>query len=413
MHHGCNLLENYTELTPKYQDTNFIPKQREGRGIVLPADCPARSDGGQVSELASAKPGLSDWRTKYAADIALGQYELAIRTKQLQQLQPPARLPDPIIVQPPISFQPIHTEEENKGRLPNDIRIFPGMAVAAFSGSGAGRAWRCWTLARDIDKPGAGLVMRSELLARFEQLGVSSRQVNRFISDAKRTGLISKVIHRGSSEGYLLAGAVQAARLLHCRHVGSRPVKVSIRGLFAPGWHNLAWCAFLSIFDGPISREKLRELTGIPERTQYKLERENGLVDYRKNYAVSKLPADHTQGIRKIHRGAFAYKGRVAWRLPDKRTVSMLVAVPGSRGRVRKINRELNTSQANLCILAQVPSDEVIRLFHTDHRAIKQTIRRTAKIDGWAGIREVYEKIPDHPRRRPSLWMPEVVCERP
>ena len=179
--------------------------------------------------------------------------------------------------------------------------------------------------------------------------------------------------------------------------------------LFGAGWRANLWAAYLaSLGDGKvtISRAKLRELSGVPERTQARWEGEAGVIA-RANYAVSDRDASELTLEREFGRaGAFAWRDAasgqmvLSWRLPDTRIASGQLRSCAS-GRTRKINRELRG--ASFIKVRGLPRQ--LRIFRASLKAAEQAARRICQPDqprALLPVREFY--WPRFRARRATIW---------
>lgn len=212
--------------------------------------------------------------------------------------------------------------------------------------SRSGGAWKLWTLAHWIDTSGSGVVTRAKLQ---ERLQLDPRKFRRWLSEAEEIGLV-KLENWRSGAVLILTGIERAARILGCESLGPRPMSLPVELLLGAGWRSHIWAAMLASLGREggvmISRAKLRELTGISERSQSRFEREAG-VKIKANYCVTDQASDQLSGKREFGRAhAFPWRDAasgervIGWRLPDTRRAPGHVWRCAS-GRAKKINRVL------------------------------------------------------------------------
>lgn len=241
-----------------------------------------------------------------------------------------------------------------------------------------------------------------------ERLSLDPRKFRRWLREAERTGLLRvKPSRRGPL--LILTGIERAAEILGCESLGPRPMSIPAELLIGSGWRANMWGAFLaSLGDGKvtISRAKLRELSGVPERTQARWEGEAGVIA-RANYAVSDRAAGGLEWERDFIRAhAFAWRdaasgGRViAWRLPDTRIASGLLR-SCANGRTRKINRELRGASFYK-VRGRLRQ---LRIFRASLKAAERAARKICQPDqprALLPVREMY--WPRFRARRATIW---------
>jgi hypothetical protein len=181
------------------------------------------------------------------------------------------------------------------------------------------------------------------------------------------------------------------------------PVEMDPMKLVGRGWKAWVWGAVLTSLgkltpDGDIAltmtREKLRDLTGVPEKNQQRFERKIGVIA-RPNYAVTSLDPTKLDGIRDhLQHHAFVWhdttrnKKAVGWRLPDTRVVPGLDKC--NKGRTKSHNRKL----AGLSYW-DGPNVEPVRLFF---KSCQRAVRSSRKHPN----RDAYWPMRRH--RRATAW---------
>lgn len=278
------------------------------------------------------------------------------------------------------------------------VKTLPVLALHALRARPAG-AWRAWILMRHLDTAGSGVVKQVDALAFAASLGTSKRRWKRWMKEALSEEFISKIVrHRDGREEivYKLRGVTSLARLLGCSTVGSRPVSIPADLVTAENCIAYVWTAFLATLplDRPISRAAMRELTGVPERSQLRYEAECN-IRVTANYAVTTLSDEHLPGVQEFEVGhAFSLRDPdtgervIAWRLPNCYEVLEPDIRTRRRGSTRRINHELKQSSS-----ANVSRGwDLIRSYHNSEAGRKAVLARMRKKD----IRgEVYQR----PRR--------------
>lgn len=271
------------------------------------------------------------------------------------------------------------------------VKFWPLMGISA-ARHNEGGAWRAWTLAKSLDKPGRGAIPLAELQALAKELDIHPKAWRRWLAAARRLTLI-----RDTARGWIvLVSHPMAAVLLGCEYAGPRPASITAGDLAAPGWRAFVWAAYEATQGGrPISRAKQQDITGVPISTQRAYDNKAG-VDRRPNYAVSDRPASEVDGAAEFENKAAPFKfwnvkerrWVLAWRLPDSRTASAAESL--QRGRSRKIAKKLKrltfTRYDGLSILGQASSYgagnvQPLRLFHRTGKQVKATERKLTRAD--------------------------------
>lgn len=271
------------------------------------------------------------------------------------------------------------------------VKIWPLILVAA-KRQGSGGSVRLFSIAKHLDKPGRGAVLVDDLRRFCSEIGVHDRTFRRWLNQAFVMEIFRLVMQRDGRRKVRMVSWTRCAVAVGRGHVGPRPAELPVKSLVSKGWFAHVWAATLAAFSPIMSRDKLRELTAVPNRTQRALEVEAG-VGNRSNYAQSVIPNDRLSGVREFEDEGIpfhAFPGRdgLLWRLPNSRSTAG-VAERAARGRTRKINKQLN----HLSRMGQV-QDEVVRIFHETEDDVRATIHRLAREDipFWR-VKEVFKKI--------------------
>ena len=284
---------------------------------------------------------------------------------------------------------------------PETLTYSPVLAMRAIA-AGHGRAWFVWALARELDRAGSGVIPRERLQAFVASLGLPGSSFRRWLSDARRLGLLGFLSFR-SGPMLTITGERRAAEIVGVgdNGVGKKRATVELAKLAGDDWRAWAWAGFIAILNGrPMSRAKMRELTGVPERTQQEYEKQAG-IEATINYAHDDRDPHLLTGIQEHERPhAFKWHDKrrkqtvVVWRTPDTRRAPKGVICAGE-GRSRKVNQAL---RAGLLILEQAHVENPFRLFHDRYQGAEKTLRRFGRADipPWdeRAIREVYHKQP-------------------
>ncbi len=245
-----------------------------------------------------------------------------------------------------------------------------------------GGAWRVWTVLRHLDQEtGSGIVCEHCCEAWAIKHNIPPRRWRRWMQaaiDAKwirsysrnRSG-IKTVVY-----GYCRPAVV--ANTVGCQYIETQMVNMDLDLFAALDPAKYIWAAYLSTLPKtPISRLKMRELTGVAENTQYKYERELGIRSIR-NFAVTDLKPAHIKMIREFAGTHYfvlidphTRQQYVARRLPDTRIVSLRGIDPVYRKYLaRRINREL---KGNGMV-------KRVKLFHGDHKTLERAQRKLGRL---------------------------------
>lgn len=291
---------------------------------------------------------------------------------------------------------------------PTHVNLWPILAFRAYQ-HGYSHGFRLWTLARAMDTDGSGKVRSVDLREAAGDMGLSTRDYNRYLRGAKKGGMLTS-IQSHSKTYYLVAGVVKVANRMECYYIGARRASLPLKDLFKRDWLSLVWAGWIATLKGkPMSRDKMHALTGVSQRIQRVYEQEREIIatphyahdetkDPKKIAMLQAFPID--QGGRP---SAFVYqekasgKNIVVWRLPDSRLSSLAET---GKGRTRKINKTIQHFQVRRSsfLLQRVnvtPSSEVpvypVRLFHPLAKKVDGAIRKLFKqYPNPKEIREVY-----------------------
>lgn len=280
-------------------------------------------------------------------------------------------------------------------RFPDQVNFYPVMAIAAARRSSRiGGGYRLYVLAKALDQQGLGNVKRDELREYALSLGVSPRQWQRWITEARTFGLV-KDWQRKTGEWMLaLPNAGAAAFSMNCESIGNRKVSMRADLLIGSGWKARIWAAYEATHNGkPISRERMQKIVNVPVSTQRYRDTQAGVMR-QPNFAKLKAKADALPMLREFgqHKALFVREdGHIGSRKPDARFTD--IALRGGKGRTRKANKTLHRLQRDrgLSLVRQAFGDNVtpetesvyIRQFNFTPNQRQATERRIAKMDGY------------------------------
>jgi len=290
--------------------------------------------------------------------------------------------------------------------LPAFVNLWPVLTFRAYQ-KGYSHGFRLWTLARLLDGNGSGQVTSKVLRDAAGEVGLSTRDYNRYLRSAKKGGLLTSIQIKSKTH-YLILGVEKTALAMDCYYIGARRARLPLKDLFKRDWLSLVWAGWIATLRGkPMSRDKMTALTGVAQRTQRLYEQEQGILatihyahdetkDPHKIAMLKSFPID--QGGRP---SAFVYREKqtgkeiVTWRLPDSRQTLQLEA---GKGRTRKINLIIRHTQVrhHSSLLQRVnvtPSSDVpvypVRLFHPQVEKVDGAIKRLYQ--HYANPKEVQE----------------------
>lgn len=296
--------------------------------------------------------------------------------------QPPDR--PAVNIPRPLSQPDPDPEPPPASSADNSVKIWPVVGLAAIQAY-TGGAWRAWSLARHLDKSGAGKVARAELLAFLVGLGVNERTRRRWIEQALELELFRE--YRGTY--YLVSLENACTRLGNMGTVG-KPALVSAEALASKGWRSRVWSAYLATLgERPISQARKAEITGIDPRTQrnYQASVPGFAIS---NYADrGRANSGLLGGLRDVcGMTVFVSKrGRLIQRLPDGRHVPRSVSRPCPKGRSRKAQKAVNVS-----FFVEREPCGAFRLFHDNHKGIAGALHKISRSDNRPEMQELFER---------------------
>lgn len=281
-------------------------------------------------------------------------------------------------------------------RFPEYVSFYPVMAIqAARRNSRVGGGYRLYVLAKALDKEGRGTVSRDELRAFALSLGVSPRQWQRWMTEARNFDLFTDVQRKSGEWELILPSAGNAAYSMGCESVGSRKATMQACDLIGTGWKARVWAAYEVIFNGrPMSRERMQKAINVPVSTQRYRDAQAG-VTRQENYAKLTAKADALPMLKEYgqHKGLYVRRdGFIGSRKPDSRFSD--IAFRAGKGRARKANATLHRNQRvdglslmrqALCldVSPEMPTKQsvYVRLFNSTPEQRRATERRIAKAD--------------------------------
>jgi len=214
------------------------------------------------------------------------------------------------------------------------VKFYPELVLAAMRSKKPVGGVRLFCIAKHRDN-GNGHLPIDEFKAYTKRyLGMPKARYNRWLREASQLGIIKRVggVYALSSWGN--AAAIMGIEKLHV------PVEMGVTKLAGEGSAAWVWAAYLKRHEyKPIARATLKELTGVPERTQIRYEAEAG-VENIANYADFGFPDENPdEAITEETDGWFWYYGRTKKRLSNSRIVNGVERC--KRGRTDQHNRTI------------------------------------------------------------------------
>lgn len=246
------------------------------------------------------------------------------------------------------------TYREESGPAEEAVKIYPAIVLGMMEAN-LEAVGRVWLLLQHLDSQGRGWLevdeVRQKLTRKQSPLKVCCwRRLRQLFDEGEG------VFWTRDDKGRIwLRGAAKVAAALSVERLTGRPVDLPLSVLLG-GIQGVRAHFYASFHSGrrennPISRETLRELTGVPERTQYAYEQTAG-VSSQQNIAVGEQYTTENAQERAWQHGRASFRfvdvkgkqgGRpnreyVAWHLPNSYEGPHRQR---SKGRQKKINREL------------------------------------------------------------------------
>lgn len=284
------------------------------------------------------------------------------------------------------------TDQSFHWLLYDSIDVYHNIIFAAKRSNKSGPV-RLWQFARHLDPDGSGWIFRNDLRAFCVFGGMPEGTFRRLLAAAKQFGFMEQIKRWDGSTILRLAGAERVAAKVGTKHVGNRRASIPVELLFKQDWIAYVWAGFIATLNGkPISRSRMREITGVAERTQQDYESKAGIIQ-KANYAhdetrgAGDLPIEREYGRKR----SFLWFDRklnkkiLAHRMPDSRSVSKRLGITcGGRARTTRINKALGANSpfiGNYCddfiiwrVAAHVPN--FIRIYHESQKHAQSMARK-------------------------------------
>lgn len=311
----------------------------------------------------------------------------------------------------------VEAKEQQRAIEQKPIQHFPLLSIQAAKRKGARGGYRLWLLARALDTTGRGMIARGDLKAYALQLGLSPRQYDRWIQEARNNDLLTDVQQAQSKGGawmFIIASLARAAHALHCENVGTRKATIPAADVIGAGYRARLFMSYQQTFlQKPVTQERIQKIANIPASTQRYRNNQSGVKRVR-SYAKSNITNDHYQGMKEYstHKGLFARRdGFLSWRLPNTYIIDFEGYTTGARGRARKANKQLKGlfQLEGLSIMQQALTSENepneqpkgYRLFNATEQQFKTTRRKLHDLKPSGG--DVYA-FPKRARSGALMW---------
>lgn len=229
---------------------------------------------------------------------------------------------------------PLPTPSESP--FPEQIAIWPQVVMTA-SQQNMGGAIRVWTLAKGLDESGSGVIARDSILSYMEYLNISRASQYRWLNKAIRIGVFQPV---RNGEQFLLAGINNVGLIFGANDIGNRCL-IKPKNLAIPHWKGGVWDLILTQFKGrPVSRATLKQVTGVPIRTQIELEKK-GATKVQHNWCMTSTDVGLITPYSEFSRPhAFVAnirnKSRIVYQLPNHYLVPKRSGTPDGGSYRRK-----------------------------------------------------------------------------
>jgi len=266
------------------------------------------------------------------------------------------------------------------------VKIYPDLIIAGIKDHNKnGGAVKLWTLARHFNQPGGCGYIPAKALRHYliNDLGVKRGVYDVWLSRALAIGLLER---KDKDKNIKIVGLARAAAILKVDHI-RRPEYIYIGKLIKKHWLAWIWAAWLEsmrLLDRPISRAALRDISGIPERSQVDYERLARVINHA-NYAKHE-GAESKEAIFNLlmqGRPVFDNNGQTIERLPNSRDFEDSDIAPAPEGRTRRANSQLKDL---LNIGGQDPKKTKERRYCQGGKQTEETLKKIARCKNKGGL---------------------------
>jgi len=266
------------------------------------------------------------------------------------------------------------------------VKFYPSLLVQADAKRIPLGGFRVWFIVKDWLKE-TGFISSKAIKDHLKELGISKSTYSRWVRMAYELGLFLS-----AGELVKLASWQEGAALAGCSRL-ENPVQVEVEKFIGAGWQSIIWAAYITNHQGVISRATLRELSGVPERTQRHREHQAGVIN-QENYAIIgevKRNPDLAIGALgdSYNTGYYQKSGEIRRRLPNSRTVPEHIQT-APKGRTKKVNKLL--AESSPCD-AMRSSSQVYLLYSDNAKQTKRIQRADRQKDDQKRPSVIYERM--------------------
>jgi hypothetical protein len=263
---------------------------------------------------------------------------------------------------------------------PTQIKIFPTLLLTAMKVH-LETPYRFWFCLKHFNQSGSGKVsMQSFKEFASNEIEIPPSSFYRWLHECSKIELL-----KIEKSAILIASYKTAFSFVNCFEVGY-PVYIERSKLFKKGWRSAIWAGYLKsqgFENRPISRRFLKEVSGIPERTQRDYHKRARIYSH-SNYAKipnSKVPREIVDGINEFHEDplrskAFLRDGEIHWQLPNDYCVSKIQI--GSRKSSQRINHQLLDLKKDGGRASEV--ENLIRVYCKNNWQVESSLRKIEKL---------------------------------
>ncbi len=296
-----------------------------------------------LAEQVASLPDHLGWGGAAATAVIRSTHQPQTKTATIPDLTQPPQPPNN-------SSKTTLSPQASTGK--NSVKLFPDIALGMLHQSQEGPG-RIWLLLRYLDTAGSGIlridILKKQLAKKDSQYHIYGwRQLRNLLKQGQG------VFWQRDKNHIWLRSATRMAAALGVERLTGRPVALPLNILLDSIGTVRAhlYASFHSgrTKDNPISREKLKDITSIPERTQLEYEK-TAVVIKQHNIAIGERHTQETTEERAWQHGRATFmfldsNGRqgpagreyIAWHLPNSYTGPHNTRC---KGRQKKINQQL------------------------------------------------------------------------
>jgi hypothetical protein len=253
------------------------------------------------------------------------------------------------------------------------IKIYPQLIITAYK-HGYGGPIRIYSVARNMDKNGAGFIRKSTLIQHLEDCVIKPKSIQRWLERAIELRFFRQTINEKFNEEIVYyCSPDKVSIIIGAKRLGN-PVIVNEINFLGIGWHKYVWLAYLATKEGGLySKKRKATETGIHPRTQETYEVELNINKIRNDVEIGKGGEKEAEELRNGTGGYYYSKnGRLLQRLPD------IITLPNNNdamvwkgGRVRKYQNRINLS-----FKSEREQGMKLRLFYNSEKRAYEAIKK-------------------------------------